>query len=76
MHESEGVMYGEKGLGFKESYLKEKFTTDEWASFLSFMYGQTAAIDDETVYYYGDVQRFCQRYGVKYPVDNQEKRND
>ena len=70
-------MYGEKDLGFKESYLKGKFTADEWALFESFMYGQTAAlIDDKAVYFYGDVQRFCQRYGVKYPIDIQEKRND
>ena len=60
--------YGEKNLGFEESYLKEKFTTEEWIAFCSFMCGQTVSvIDGKTVYYYGDVQRFCKRYRVTYP---------
>jgi hypothetical protein len=56
-------------LGFKESYLASKFTAAEWSKFCDFMRGQTAAvIGDEIVYYYGDVQRFCQRFGVEYPL--------
>jgi hypothetical protein len=59
---------GKQVRGFKESYLKEKFTADEWVEFSDFMRGQTAAvIDGEIAYYYNDVQRFCHRHNVRYP---------
>jgi hypothetical protein len=55
-------------LGFYESYLKERFSEEEWENFADFMFGQTCGdIDGESVYYFIDVQNFCSRFGVNYP---------
>ena len=56
------------GLGFTESYLRQKWDSSTFEEFLKFMRGQTVSMaDNEYVYYFIDVQNFCSRFGVDWP---------
>jgi len=54
-------------LGFYESELKSHFTKYQWKDFENFIYGQTyAVIDNNPVYYFCDVKRFCNLFNINY----------
>jgi hypothetical protein len=55
-------------LGFYESELKSYFTEYQWKDFENFMHGQTyTVINNDAVYYFCDVKRFCEINHIDYP---------